>query len=315
MSVTQSGGSTDVTEGGATDTLSVVLTGAPSADVTVTLTPDGESDLGSGVGAPHVLTFTTSDWDQVQVVTVTANDDGVVEGPHTSTITYDTASADPIFNNLGSSTVVSDSFTEAVDTDLTAHTPDTGIAWTELYDASTAGTDATIDAALDVVRAGSDENGVAQGYTAGPAPTGVDQSISFTLSAIDTTSGTEPIGVFGRTTGTNDSYYLQILPNANSEDSLKLFKAIGGVPTELGTIDVTIAAGDTFKLEITDATKKVYHNGTEVISSTDNAVTAAGTWGFYIGGTATGGDMSAAWHIDDFVAEEPVNNVIIVEHH
>ena len=34
-------------------------------------------------------------------------------------------------------------------------------------------------------------------------------------------------------------------------------------------IDATIADGDTFTLEITDAVKKVYHKGTEVISSTD----------------------------------------------
>ena len=244
-------------------------------------------------------------------MTVTANDDAVVEGAHTSNITITTASTDPTFDNVTATTpMVSDSFTEAGNTAITAHTPDTGIAWTEIYDTSAAGTDATIDAALDVVRAGSDENGVSQAYTPGPAPTGADQSISFKLSAIDTTSGTEPIGVFGRLTGTNDSYYLQILPNANSEDSLKLFKSVGGVPTELGTIDVTIAAGDTFKLEITDATKKVYHNGTEVISSTDNAVTAAGTWGFYIGATATGGDMSAAWGIDDFLAEEPSSVVV-----
>ena len=70
-----------------------------------------------------------------------------------------------------------------------------------------------------------------------------------------------------------------MLTNGNAQDSLQLAKMEGGVVTTLGTIDVTIAAGDTFKLEITDATKKIYHNGIEVISSTDNALTAAGNWG------------------------------------
>ena len=129
-------------------------------------------------------------------MTVTANDDAVFEGAHTSNITITTtASADPTFDNLVPSTpMVSDTFTEASDTAITAHTPDTGFLWTEVYDSSTAGTDATIDAALDVVKGGSNENDVGQAYTAGPPPTGVDQTISFTLSAIDTTSGTKPVG-------------------------------------------------------------------------------------------------------------------------
>lgn len=80
---------------------------------------------------------------------------------------------------------------------------------------------------------------------------------------------------------------------------------VGASPTQLDTIDVTIAAGDTFKLEITDANKKVYHNGSEVLSSTDNSLTAAGTWGFFIGDyNGVGGHYRDNWNIDNFLAEE-----------
>ena len=89
---------------------------------------------------------------------------------------------------------------------------------------------------------------------------------------------------------------------------LRLWKNVGGTKTLLASIDATIAAGDTFKLEITDAAKKVYHNGIEVLSSGDNALTAAGNWGFFIGNfNGTGGHYRTTWHIDDFLAEEPVN--------
>ena len=121
----------------------------------------------------------------------------------------------------------------------------------------------------------------------------------------------------GRRLDNDNFYYLQILSNTNPADSVKLLKYVGGVATELGTIDVTIAAGDTFKLEITDGTKKVYHNGSEVLSSTDNALTAAGTWGVYFGNyngavvaASVSGHLRDTWAIDDFLAEEPASTVV-----
>ena len=70
------GGPTTVMEGGYTDTLEVVLTQNPGTTRTVTMTPDSEIDLGNGVGVNKVLTFTTSDWDTPQTVTITADNDG-----------------------------------------------------------------------------------------------------------------------------------------------------------------------------------------------------------------------------------------------
>ncbi len=202
---------------------------------------------------------------------------------------------------------VSDSFTEAADIPITAHTPDIGTSWTEVHDSSTATTDATIDAVLDVLSGGSDENFVGQAYTAQPAPTGADQSIGFTLTAVDTTSGTKPVGLFGRRTDNDNFYFLQILPDTNAQDSVKLYKSVAAVTTELGTIDLTVNAGDTFVLEITDASKRVLHNGSEVLSSADNELTAAGTWGVYFGdfNGASCCHLRGTWDVDDFVASEP----------
>jgi len=213
----------------------------------------------------------------------------------------------------GNLTQVSDSFTEAGSTILTSHTPDTGTGWTEVFDSSTATTDATIDAALDIARAGSDENNMGQAYTAAPAPTGTAQIIGFTLTALVTDPGSMPVGVFARRTDNSNFYYLRVLPNPHAEDSLKLFKFVDGVATELATIDASLSTGDTFRLELTDATQKVFHNAVEVLSSTDNALTAVGTWGLYYGNfNGTGGHLRMGWNVADFLAQEPSDIQITV---
>ena len=108
VSVIQTGGSTDVTEGGATDTLNVVLTSQPlpGETVTVTLTPDGETDLGAGPATPINVNFDSTNWNNPQSVTVTANDDAVIEGNHNSTISTTTTSTQPAFNGLTAPDVI-----------------------------------------------------------------------------------------------------------------------------------------------------------------------------------------------------------------
>ncbi|MCL4207829.1 MAG: DNRLRE domain-containing protein [Pirellulaceae bacterium] len=93
--VLESGGNTNVTEGGAADTLQVLVSGTPAADVTVTLTPsNAQIDLGAGAGLPLVLTFTPANADQPQVATLTAVDDLLVEGDHSAVVAVSVTSAD-----------------------------------------------------------------------------------------------------------------------------------------------------------------------------------------------------------------------------
>ncbi|MEZ6125267.1 MAG: NF038122 family metalloprotease [Planctomycetaceae bacterium] len=104
--VTESGGSTDVAEGGATDSYTIVLATVPTDDVTVTVTPDGQIDLGSGAGVAVVLTFTVGTWDTPQTVTVTAVDDSAAEGNHTGTITHAVTSVDAAYDGFAVANVV-----------------------------------------------------------------------------------------------------------------------------------------------------------------------------------------------------------------
>ncbi len=93
--IAESGGSTAVTEGGATDTYTVRLTSQPSADVTVTATPDAQVS----VNFP-TLTFTSANWATPQTVTVTAVNDVVFEGAHTGLIGFSVSSSDPAYDGL-----------------------------------------------------------------------------------------------------------------------------------------------------------------------------------------------------------------------
>ncbi len=95
LNVVQSGGSTSAAEGGATDTLSLSLKSEPTANVSVTIA--GDADVGV---APTTLTFTPSNWNQAQTVTVSATNDTLVEGPETAAITFATSSTDPDYTNL-----------------------------------------------------------------------------------------------------------------------------------------------------------------------------------------------------------------------
>lgn len=101
VTVTQSGGSTAVTEGGATDTYTIVLNSQPTADVTIAVT--GDADVGGG---PTPLTFTTANWNVAQTVTVTAVNDAQAEGTHSGTLAHAATSADTGYDGIAVAPVV-----------------------------------------------------------------------------------------------------------------------------------------------------------------------------------------------------------------
>jgi hypothetical protein len=103
VTVNETDGSTAVVEGIGSDTCEMVLTVAPTADVLVNLSTDGETDV-----TPASLTFTSANWDVPQQFTVSGIADGVVEGPHTSTVSYTTSSGDAMFDGYDNTAVVVD---------------------------------------------------------------------------------------------------------------------------------------------------------------------------------------------------------------
>ena len=98
FAIVQSDGSTVVAEAGIGDSYTFALTEAPQSDVTLTVTPDDQLDLGSGPAVPVTLTFTPTDALIPQSIHVAAFDDSDPEGTHTGTIVHSLSSADDDFN-------------------------------------------------------------------------------------------------------------------------------------------------------------------------------------------------------------------------
>lgn len=100
IKITENFGIVSVREGSGTATYSVVLTSAPGDDVTVTVGNDTQvTDSGD-------LTFTSSDWDSPQTVTITASNDSDAESNHTSTITHTLSSNDSAYHGLSAASVL-----------------------------------------------------------------------------------------------------------------------------------------------------------------------------------------------------------------
>jgi len=82
--IAHTGTGTFAREGGAPDTLTVVLGARPLSDVVFTVSSDHEADA---TVSPHTLRFTAADWNVPQPVTFTAVDDGVFDGARRRTVT------------------------------------------------------------------------------------------------------------------------------------------------------------------------------------------------------------------------------------
>ncbi|MEG4818393.1 SBBP repeat-containing protein [Microcoleus sp. K5-D4] len=88
ISIVQSEGETAIAEGGATDSYGVLLTTAPTANVTINF------DTGSQINAIAPVTFTPNNWNVAQNVTVTAIDDSIAQGSRSGTISHQSVSTD-----------------------------------------------------------------------------------------------------------------------------------------------------------------------------------------------------------------------------
>ena len=194
-------------------------------------------------------------------------------------------------------TKAQDTFTDTDNTALNAHTPDTGTGWTCItgwkigkFDANevSAPTNATIEAAMEDTDIGDD-----------------DMDVSVDLSnAWDTADDSDQIGAAGRILSTNqasidDNHYRAVADVVNGASmGFELFKVVTGTETSLGTHAQDPATGDTIKLEIRTGTKKLYVNGSELISSSDDSLT-----GNQFAGITHNGQKETHYY-DNFLSED-----------
>ncbi len=93
--ITSTGTSLNVTEGGATDSYSVVLKSQPTANVSIAIKTDNQLTTSS-----QTLTFTTQNWNVAQTVTVTAVNDSIAQGNRLDTIQHTATSTDSKYNAI-----------------------------------------------------------------------------------------------------------------------------------------------------------------------------------------------------------------------
>jgi Ca2+-binding RTX toxin-like protein len=95
ISLTPTGGNTSVNEAGNIDTYNVVLQTQPTANVVISCETVGQVSLNKSA-----LTFTPSNWNVPQTVTVSAVDDTLTEGNHTASIQHSINSTDGSYASL-----------------------------------------------------------------------------------------------------------------------------------------------------------------------------------------------------------------------
>ena len=123
---------------GHTDSYTVVLDSRPRADVTIAVE---SGDTGAATVSPATLTFTPSNWNTAQTVTVTGVHDNVDQGGnHTAIITHTATSSDAIYNIASipdvTVTVVDDDTMGVIikeSDDATSVTEEVGAGRTDLY--------------------------------------------------------------------------------------------------------------------------------------------------------------------------------------
>ena len=114
--VTQTAASTNITEGGATDNISIVLNRPPTNNVTVTIITDDQSTANR-----ETIVFTPENATIPVAVVIQAEDDVTIEGEHSSTIDFEVTSEDPDFDGLAIESVlatITDNDGAEIDIDL-----------------------------------------------------------------------------------------------------------------------------------------------------------------------------------------------------
>ena len=113
--------------------------------------------------------------------------------------------------------IVNDTFTESVDTALTAHVPDTGTSWVE--EERTGVQIQTVVAAGDRCAAASNEASDRHIYTSRPNPTSAEYDVVAELNGVVSASGTDRVWwLIARLTDTSNYYGTGVYPASNTND-------------------------------------------------------------------------------------------------
>lgn len=183
---------------------------------------------------------------------------------------------------------LNDTFTDTDGTVLQSHVGELGATWTDHPNNSA-------NAIIKTNRVRGASGGTHIYYASG-LPTTAEYDVSVPLTQITALGGGGPAGRMD--TAANTFYRGRY----NASGNWEIFKTVAGSSTNLGTAAEAWPGGSPVLLfQIRDATKKLFVDGVEKLSSTDNVITAAGRAGLsFFDGTDTTG-----YHLDSVTASDP----------
>lgn len=190
---------------------------------------------------------------------------------------------------------VSDSFTEASDTELSLHTGETGATWTHHPHANYTGVSMKVAGATDRLFGEA-----TSAYYASAIPS--DASYRVCADFYHVTTIAVNIAVAGRMDTTADTMYLTRLTDGTT---WTLRKAVAGTFTTLGTSTSNIPTAGNFKngclYMIGDQIRFEVAGVTEIGPITDTAITAAGRVGVRSTNTSS---ATTGMHLDNLTARD-----------
>lgn len=169
---------------------------------------------------------------------------------------------------------VNDTFSgEASTVALESHTGETGATWTVHPSYSS-----NLNVSSSTGTVFCSNTSAPTGYYTSGVPSGAEYDVQADFVVTDTGAIDNAAGITGRMDTTANTFYM--LRYSDPHGAWQLFKAVAGSFTLLGSYSQALSVSSyTARLEIKDATKKVFIDGVERISSTDNAITDAGRAG------------------------------------
>lgn len=185
----------------------------------------------------------------------------------------------------------SDAFTDTNGVALQSHTPTGGGSWTE-HASYTAG-------AMEIRTNRARQSGGINNslfYHSG-TPSSAEYDVEADLALLSNNSGIYEVA--GRIATAANTYYAA---RKRLNGTVALIKVVAGTVTSLGSASGQSDVGGNLRLQIRDATKKLFWDDVEILSSTDNEITAAGKAGIVDRGSNSGN--TTGMHFDNFLADD-----------
>jgi hypothetical protein len=207
-------------------------------------------------------------------------------------------------------TFVNDTFSTGTSgTQINARTGETGATWTYFTGVTFLSGQITIGNPTGSIRSNTFDSALCAYASGTPASAEYDLTGSMVWPS-GTQDGTRG-GLVGRLDTAAEAFYRTIVSVAGSDfNAIEFTRRLSGSNTDLGTAFVanwTNATPLPLLLEVRNASKKVYWNGSLQLSTTDNAVTGAGKVGIAMmtnGGIAPSDTQSI--RMTTFTAADPV---------